>query len=243
MLEQFGRCRGVVLFVGGLGRFYLGARGLEAGAEAAQIAVHRLAVLADGGFQLLRLNRQASAAGDGAQHHRVDDRAALLGQRLHVEQQCRARVLLDRVDQPVLVEAAVAHGDLFVHGIEAAERADQHRAIRRDEAVRHRAAGFQQFARHRDVDVADAGGERQHRPLAAQVTRKNRKDLDVISGGAGALRDAGDRGALHRISGLFGGADDPVGQHAAAFAAERGDQQGDRAWRAHAETFASVSPP
>ena len=81
------------------------------------------------------------------------------------------------------------------------------RAVRRDEAVRHRAAGFQQFARHRDVDVADAGRERQHRALAAELARGHRKNLDVISGGAGALRDAGDRGALHRKAGLLGAAD------------------------------------
>ena len=99
------------------------------------------------------------------------------------------------------------------------------RALGRDEAVRHRAAGFQQFARHRDVDVADAGRERQHRALAAELARGDRKNLDVIGGGAGALGDAGDRGRLHRETGIGRRRHDPVGQHAAAFAAERGDQQ------------------
>ena len=120
------------------------------------------------------------------------------------------RVLLDDLDQPVLVEAAVAHGDLLVHGIEAAERGDHMRAVGRDEAVRHRAAGLQQFARHRDVDVADAGRERQHRPLAAELARRHRQNFDVIGGGAGALRDAGDRGALHRETGLRRRRHDPV---------------------------------
>ena len=43
------------------------------------------------------------------------------------------------------------------------------RAVGRDEAVGDGAAGFEQFARHRDVDVADAGRERQHRALAAEL--------------------------------------------------------------------------
>ena len=113
------------------------------------------------------------------------------------------------------------------------------RALGRDEAVCHRAAGFEQFARHRDVDVADAGRERQHRPLAAELAGVHRENLDVIGGGAGALRDAGDRRALHRKTGLGRRRHDPVGQHAAAFAAERGDQQGDGACTGHA----AASPP
>ena len=55
--------------------------------------------------------------------------------------------------------------------------------------------------------------------------RRHRQNFDVIGGGAGALRDAGDRGRLHREAGFGRRRHDPVGQHAAAFAAERGDQQ------------------
>ena len=58
--------------------------------------------------------------------------------------------------------------------------------------------------------------------------RRRREDLQVVGGRAGALRDARDRGALRGIARLRGGVDQPVGQHAAAFAAERGDQDGDR---------------
>ena len=222
-----------------LRRRHFRARGVEAGAEAAQIAVDRLAVGADRRFQLLGGQRQPPRPGDGAEHHRVDDRAALFGERVHVDEQRVARIVRDGLDQLVLVEAAVAHGDLLVHGIEAAGRADQMRALGRDEAARHHAAGLEQFARHRDVDVADAGRERQHRALAAELARGDRENLDVIGGGAGALGDAGDRGALHREAGLGRRRHDPVGQHAAAFAAERGDQQGDGPRRAHA----AASPP
>ena len=66
-------------------------------------------------------------------------------------------MVLDHLGELVLIEAAVAHRDLLVHGIEAAGRGDHEGAVGRDEAVRHRAAGLQQFARDSDVDVADAG--------------------------------------------------------------------------------------
>jgi len=64
----------------------------------------------------------------------------------------------------------------------------------------------------------------------AELRDLRRIDLDVIGGGAGALRHAGNRGALHRIVACRGGGDDPVGEHAAAFAAESGDQDRDGAF-------------
>src|SRR6266481_507993 len=58
----------------------------------------------------------------------------------------------------------------------------------------------------------------------AELRDLRRIDLDVIGGGAGALGHAGNRGALHRIVARGRGCDDPVCEHPATFAAERGDQ-------------------
>ena len=70
---------------------------------------------------------------------------------------------------------------------------------------------------------------------------RRREDLEVVGGRAGALRDARNRGALRRIAALRGGVDQPVGHHAAAFAAERGDQDGDRpVGKAHLKRFRIV---
>ena len=47
-------------------------------------------------------------------------------------------------------------------------------------------------------------------------------------------RHAGDRRRLRRIAALARGVDDPVGEHAAAFAAEGADEQGEGAVMFHA---------
>ena len=135
------------------------------------------------------------------EHHGVDHGAALLRQRLHVDEQRSLRVLADRLDQPLRVVAAVRHRHLFRDQIGARRGSNHHGSVGRDEAAGDGAPGLHQFARHHDVDVADAGRERQHRPAAAKVGPWHRHDLDVIGGGAGALGDAGDRGALHREAG------------------------------------------
>ena len=126
------------------------------------------------------------------------DRAALLRQRLHVEQQRSLRVLLDRLQEALGVVAAVAHRHLLDHEVRAAGRADQQGAIGRDVAGRDGAARLEQLARHDQVDVADAGAQRQHRLAAAELAPGRRHDLDVVGGGAGALGDARDRRALRR---------------------------------------------
>ena len=56
----------------------------------------------------------------------------------------------------------------------------------------------------------------------------DRKDFDVVGRRAGALGDAGNRRALRAVARAHGGVDQPLGEHAAAFAAERGDQDRDR---------------
>ena len=91
LLERLTGGGGVRLLVGEMRRLHLGARDVEAGAEAAQVGVDLLAVGADRGFELLGGERQPAAAGDGAEHDRVDDRAALLRQPRHVDQHERSR--------------------------------------------------------------------------------------------------------------------------------------------------------
>jgi len=202
-------------------------RGVEAAAEAPQVGVDGLAVRADGTLERRRGDRQAPAARDQPEHDRVDHRAALLGERVHVEEEVALSVGIDSLDQARAVVAAVAHRHFLHHQIGARGRGDHQRAIGRHEAAGDGAARFHELAGQHDVDVADAGGERQHRS-SGKLVRRHRHDLDVIGGGAGALGDAGDGGRLHRKVKLRGRADDPVREHAAAFAAERGDENGDR---------------
>ncbi len=172
--------------------------GLEAGAETLEVRVDRLAVGADRRLENVRRDRQAAAAGDQAEHHRVDHGAALLGERLHVDEQVRLRMLAGRPGQPRAVVAAVAHRHLLHHQVGAAGRGDQQGAVGGDEARRDGAAGLHELARQHDVDVADAGRQREHRPVLPQFAGGKRDDLDVVGGGAGALGNARDRGRLHR---------------------------------------------
>ncbi len=215
-------------------------RRLKAGAKTAQVGLHRLAVRPDCRLERLRRDRQGVRRRDRAQHDCVDHGARLLGDRLHVEQQMPPRMGLDRLDEPAFVVAAVAHRHPFRDRIGAVGRGDHRGALRGDEAVRDRPAGLHELARHHDVDVAAAGRQGQHRPLVAERGQRHRHDLDVVGGGARALRDARDRRALDRISLQRRRRDDPVGQHAAALAAERGDQHGDRARRRHAVACAAA---
>ena len=224
------RVRGRAILVGGavLRRPSIRVRrGVETAAEAPQIGVDRLAVGADRVLERRRGDRHAPAARDQPEHDRVDHRAALLGERVHVEKEMALRMGLDRLDQAGAVVAAVAHRHLLHHQIGARGRGDHQRAIGRDETAGDGAARFHELARQHDVDVADAGRERQHQP-SGKLVRRQRHDLDVVGGGAGALGDAGDGGRLHRKTELRDRADDPVREHAAAFAAERGDENGDR---------------
>src|SRR6185437_15892606 len=118
---------------------------------------------------------------------------------------------------------------------------DDRRALAGDEAAGDDAARFEQLARHDDIDIAHPWYQRQHRTLAAERGPGLGPDLDVIGRGTGALRDARDRRALHGQPRRARGLDDPVGEHTAALAAERGDEQADRARRAHAASAAAPS--
>ncbi len=205
-----------------------GLRGrLEAGAEAAQVGLHGLAVGADRALECLDRHGQPVAARDGAEHHRVDEGSGAARDLLHVEQEVAPRVQLDGPRQPRGIMAPVAHRDLLADDIEARGRCDRQRAVGRNEARRHHASGFHQLARHQQIDVADAGNEGEHRPPAGKLAPRSGQNLDIVGGRAGALRHARDRRRLHRKIVLLGRGHDPVGEHAAALAAERGDQDGE----------------
>ena len=91
-----------------------------------------------------------------------------------------------------------------------------------------RAPSINSLATNRSMS-AIPGVERQHRALVSKVRLRHRQDLDVIGGRASALRHAGDRGRLHGEAAVGGGVHDPVRQHPAALAAERGDEEGEGA--------------
>ena len=95
----------------------------------------------------------------------------------------------------------------------------------RHEAAQDRAAGFHQFRRDDDIDVARRRHQCQHRLAAVQVLFG--KQLDIVDGRTGALRDAGHRGRLREIAIALRQSDEPVGQHATALAAKRQDRDRD----------------
>ena len=242
-LRQHGirRTGRAVLLVGSRPRRNAPAHRRETRAEAAQICLDRLAVLADRGLEQLRRYRQDPRAGDRAEHDRIDHRAALRRQSLHVEQPALLGLALDRMHQMRAVEAPVAHRHLLLHHEETMGRGDDEGAIRGDKAGADGAARLQELAGEQQVDVADAGMQREHRPPAAELGGRDRQDLDVIGGGAGALRDAGNRRALRRQPVPRRRGNHPAGEHAAALAAERGNEQMDRP-RAHPPASA-MRPP
>ena len=200
------------------------ARRFKAGAEAAQIGLDRLAVGADRRLEGVGRDRQRAGAGDGAEHHRIDHGAALARDRFEIEQQRAFRILLDRLDEPLLVIAAVAHRHLLHHQIRAAGRGDGRGAVGRDKAAGDGAAGFHQFAGDDEIDIADARRQREDRAALVGLARRRRHQLDVIGGRAGALRDARNRRRLHRKILALRRRHDPIGEHAATLAAKRGDQ-------------------
>src|SRR4029077_19962418 len=104
------------------------ARCAKPRAKTAQIALDRLAVLADRRFERFDRNRELPAARDRAEHDRIDDRAGLLGGGLHVEQQMRCGILLHRLEQALGIVAPVAHLHLLDREIDATDRRDQQSA-------------------------------------------------------------------------------------------------------------------
>ena len=87
------------------------------------------------------------------------------------------------------------------------------------------APGFEQFGRREDIDLPRRRAQREDRLAIAQRVPGFRPDFDVIGGCPGPLRDARNRRRLNRQVAVLRGIDDPARQHAAAFAAESGNQQ------------------
>ena len=153
----------------------------------------------------------------------------LLRRRLHVEEQVALRLLLDGAEELPDIEPPVRHGLLLGDGVDAVRRGGEGGAVGRDKAAFERAARLEHLGGEHEVDAAGARIEREERPAPAERRIRRRKNLDIVGCGAGALRDAGDRGRLHRQVGAHRRIDDPIGEHAAALAAQGGDKDGDRA--------------
>ena len=207
------------------------ARGVSvAGGEAAQARLGPLAESPDRGFASSAWQRQRPRAGKCAEHDRTDHRARLAREALHVEQLRPAGECPPRLDDALAVEACVAHRHLLDCGVDAMRRGDQGSALRGDEAVLQRACRLEQLGGEHDVDVAGGRRKRHDRAPLAQFGGAGGVDLEVVGGRTGALRDARDRGALHRVALRRRCSEDPVGEHAAAFAAEGGNQHGEGAF-------------
>ena len=217
------------------------ARGGEPGAESFQVALDRFAVRLDGGLEGLDGNRQPARAGNRAEHHRVDDRAGLPGGGFHVEQQVRLGILLDRLDQALRVIAPVRHLHLLDRQIDAAGRGEEQRPVGGDEP-RSRSRGRPRAVRspppcrrrRRRARARAPGFCRRARRAAWGRSRRSRswRRCAARRRGSRSTAPAGPAGSR--------GGHDPVGQHAAALAAERGDQQAEGT-RAHAATSRGAS--
>ncbi len=211
-----------------LGRLASAARDFIAGGEAAQAGFGAASCLADRRLAGLARDRQHAAAGHGAEEHRIDDGAAFLRELAHVEEHRVLCQLARRRHHLVGFVAAIGHLHLLDRGVDAMRRGDERGALGAHVAIHHGAPGLDQLGGDHDVDVAGTRRERQHRIAAAELAAPRGVDLQVIGRGAGALRDAGNRGGLRRQIALGRGFHQPVGHDATAFAAEGGNQDGDR---------------
>ncbi len=183
---------------------------------------------ADRGLEGLAAEGQRGRCAQRAEQHRADDAAAALGRRGHVEADEALRRIGAGGFQRGAVGHAVAQRRLLGDGIDAVGGGDQRRALLRHQAALHRAAGFHQLGGDQHVHVARRGDQRQHRRGAGGLGRGAREQLQVVDGGAGALRHAGHRGGLRDVAVGLAQGDDPVGEHAAALAAHGQDGDLDR---------------
>ena len=211
---------------------------LAAGGEAAQARLGAAPAAADRLLAGLAGQGKRAAARHGAEQDGVDHGAAVLRELAHVEQHCPFRQLPAGCDDARAVEAAVGHLHFFHGGVDAVRGGDQRGALRADVAVLHRAPRLDQLGGDHDVHVAGAWRQREHGTSSGQLLLGRGEDLQVVRGRPGTLRDAGDRGALRRVAALRGSICQPVGHDAAAFAAERGDQDRNRpVWKIHEKIF------
>ena len=203
-------------------------RRLEPGAECGEAAVDADLAAADRRLECRARERKRARAGQRAEQHRAERAAGGVRQRLHVEGHQPARGVTAGRQQGRGVRPAVGERDLLGHGEHAMGRRDEQRLVRRDEAALDRARAFHQFGRQHHVDVAGHRHQGQHRVAPGRLRRALGEQLEIIDRGAGALGDPGHRCRLREIAAVIGEIDDPVRQHAAAFAAERNHGDGDR---------------
>ena len=99
-------------------------------------------------------------------------------------------------------------------------RGDERGALRADKPTHHGAPGLHELGREHDIDIARRRHQGENwRPAAIG------HHLDIIDGGAGALRHARHRGRL-RVPAIFlGEMHDPVRHHAATLPADRQDRE------------------
>ena len=210
----------------------------EARGERLQARIDTHARAAHGVLEVGPREGQAPSTGERAEQRCSDHAARVFRGAREVGEHGTLRGLATGRDECVGVDAAVAHRHLLGHRIDTVRRRDERRAIGRDEPTLQRASGFHQFGGDDDVDLAGEGHQREHRDA---TVGHGREDLDVIDRRAGALRDARHGRRLRGPAGVFREIDDPVGEHAAAFAAHGKDGDVDGAGRGgghgvHADT-------
>ena len=176
-------------------------------------------------LEALARERQHAARRDRAEHHGADHGAGLARRappcRTRRARGCagarrRAAASESKRPSPSGIFSAVVSVRLSRGDRPASAPALDHAALH--DARRLRAA--RRRPRDRCSRAPAAGSNTGCRPPSAAIG--SGIDLDVIGGGAGALRDAGDRRALRRDSpACVADVDQPLGEHAAAFAAER----------------------
>ncbi len=234
----------------GVGRVFGGEA--MAGFESGEIGVHGDARLANRRREAVARDRQNAAAGERAKEHGVERELTRRGVMGQIEEDRPSRHLARRAQDARGIEAAIRHLLFLDDGVDPMRRGDQRRAIGGDVADLDCPSGLEQLGGDDDVDVAGTRVEAENRAISGEGGIGRRKDLDIVGGGAGALRDAGDRGALHRQIGRLRGGDQPIGQDAAALAAEGADENGQRARRhvigrhemgGHETAGAGASPP
>ena len=194
------------------------------------------------GFIVGAHERQHTAGRHAAQHHAADHRAGVARQRRHVQHVVALRVGLDHRRQLGIVPAAVAQLHALGGGERPCRRRNHRRAVGHAHAIADLAHGFQQLARHQQIELARQRREPEHRAPPAQRTVRLWPELKVVRGGTGALRHARNRGGLRRMTRLARHGRQPLGQHASAFAAQRAHQHRDGLRRAdHARASAGCS--
>ena len=205
---------------------HLSARGGEAIGISLQACRDGFARTLDRILEMHRVDVQHVRACQRSQHHRIDHRSGVLRGLLHVKDDGAFGKRMHRLEGCLRVKTAIGHHHLFGCGVNAMAGRQQCGAIRTEKAVLRRARGFDQFGGHHHIHPAGNGGEGKDGAPCANFLHRNFRIFDVIGGGAGSLRDAGNRCALHQIAGGPDSRDGPVGEHASAFAAKCRDEDG-----------------